>query len=219
MLDRGHPLRPAPRERRLLMRLCLLAFWGGLLLLLSSRPAEAAERREPKLLDPVRTTLKATAREVDSFAGRATGSGSSTVAEAAPTARQVATRQVAAPHPRSATGGTRSATTGGTRSVATGAARPTAAPTVKRGAPAVTSPVRRAAPPTGPARSAAKAATRTARLATGHLDRAAGVAGGPLDQVAGVAGGPLCPPVDSRENLVQRCARLPLRGLRPEPER
>ena len=65
MLDRVHPWQPAPRERRLLMRLCLLAFCGGLLLLLSSRPAEAAERREPKLLDPVRTTLKATAREVD----------------------------------------------------------------------------------------------------------------------------------------------------------
>src|SRR5512132_193994 len=41
MLDRVHPLQPAPRERRLLMRLCLLAFCGGLLLLLSSRPAEA----------------------------------------------------------------------------------------------------------------------------------------------------------------------------------
>lgn len=73
---------PVPSGRRLLVRLCLFAFCGGLLLLLSSRPAEAAERREPGLLGPVRTTLTATAREVDSFAGRATGSRSSTVDQA-----------------------------------------------------------------------------------------------------------------------------------------
>ena len=77
MLDRVHPLQPARRRRRLMVRLCLFAFCGGLLLLLSSRPADATERREPRLLDPVSTTLKATAREVDSFAGRATGSGTS----------------------------------------------------------------------------------------------------------------------------------------------
>src|SRR5215218_1154357 len=82
MVDRGHVREPAPTRRRLVVRLALFAFCGGLLLLLSSRPAEAAERREPGLLDPVRTTLKATAREVDSFAGRATGSRSSTVGQA-----------------------------------------------------------------------------------------------------------------------------------------
>ena len=108
MLDRVHSLQPAPRERRLLMRLCLFAFCGGLLLLLSSRPAEAAERREPGLLGPVGTTLKATAREVDSFAGRATGSGTSTVAKATNAARQVAT-----PHPRPARIGEWPATTRG----------------------------------------------------------------------------------------------------------
>jgi hypothetical protein len=82
-LERVQLAQPAPGGCRLLVRLCLLACCGGLLLLLSSRPAEAAERREPGLLDPVRTTLKATAREVDSFAGRATGSGSSTVGQVA----------------------------------------------------------------------------------------------------------------------------------------
>jgi hypothetical protein len=91
---------PVPSGRRLLLRLCLLAFFGGLLLLLSSRPAEAAERREPGLLDPVSTTLKATAREDDSFAGRATGSRSSTVGQVADAARHVV-----APQPRPAAGG------------------------------------------------------------------------------------------------------------------
>jgi hypothetical protein len=81
-VDRVLHREPAPFERRLVVRLALFAFCGGLLLLLSARPAEAAERREPGLLDPVRTTLKATAREVDSFAGRATGSGSSTAESA-----------------------------------------------------------------------------------------------------------------------------------------
>jgi len=81
-VDRVHLREPALRGRRLVVRLALFAFCGGLLLLLSSRPAEAAERREPGLLDPVRTTLKATAREVDSFAGRATGSGASTAGSA-----------------------------------------------------------------------------------------------------------------------------------------
>jgi hypothetical protein len=84
----------------------LFAFCAGLLLLLSSRPADAAERREPRLLDPVGTTLKATAREVDSFAGRATGSGSSTVARTADAARQAVAppprgRPPARPVPRS----------------------------------------------------------------------------------------------------------------------
>jgi hypothetical protein len=50
MVDPVQVARPAPGRRRLLARLCLFAFFGGLLLLLSSRPAEAAERREPGLL-------------------------------------------------------------------------------------------------------------------------------------------------------------------------
>jgi hypothetical protein len=52
MVDLVQLARPAPNRRRLLVRLALFAFCGGLLLLLSSRPAEAAERREPGLLDP-----------------------------------------------------------------------------------------------------------------------------------------------------------------------
>jgi hypothetical protein len=138
MLDRVQLPQSAPGRRRLLVRLCLFAFCGGLLLLLSSRPAEAAERREPGLLDPVRTTLKATAREVDSLAGRATGSGSSKVGGVPD-----APRQPVAPRPRPASGAVRSvvATTG------------------KRGAPAVTSPVRRAAPPTRVAKPVASAAS------------------------------------------------------------
>jgi hypothetical protein len=126
-LDRVQQMQPTARGRRLLVRLGLLAFCAGLLLLLSSRPADAAERREPQLLDPVGTTLKATAREVDSFAGRATGSGAFTVARTVDAARQVV-----APPARPAPG----------------AARPPVTSTVKRGGPAVTSPVRRVAPPT-----------------------------------------------------------------------
>jgi hypothetical protein len=162
---------PAPRGRRLLVRLCLLACCGGLLLLLSSRPAEAAERREPGLLDPVRTTLKATAREVDSFAGRATGSGSSTVGRVADAARQAV-----APHPRTA-----------------GAARPATPPTVQRGAPAVPSPVRRAAPPTHPTvRRVARAAAPGAGSPKGVLAPVAGLTGPVLRPL-----GPALAPVGS----------------------
>jgi hypothetical protein len=236
MLDRVHPLQPAPRERRLLMRLCLFAFCGGLLLLLSSRPAEAAERREPGLLGPVGTTLKATAREVDSFAGRATGSRSSTVAKATNAARQVT-----APPPRPATG----------------AARPAAAPTVKRGAPAVTSrsagPRPRPVPPPRPPgpqpvrrrhhqagdrgrllRAGRQAGhphrhphhrppgsgRRRRRRAPGPGRRGHRWASGPGHRGHRWALGPvaedrLCPPVDSPGNLTQRCATLPLRGPQP----
>jgi len=183
MLDRAHLSQPAPRGRRLLMRLCLFAFCGGLLLLLSTRPADAAERREPGLLDPVGTTLKATAREVDSFAGRATGSGSSTVAKVAHAARQVAP-----PPPRPAPG----------------VARP-APSTVKRGAPAVPSPVHRPAPsphpttPTRPTTSAPRTATRSAsatikrvtRTSTDPVERAGEVTGGPLGRTGEVTTGPL----------------------------
>jgi hypothetical protein len=49
MVDPVQVAQSAPNRRRLLARLCLLAFCGGLLLLLTSRPAEAAERREPGL--------------------------------------------------------------------------------------------------------------------------------------------------------------------------
>jgi hypothetical protein len=137
----------------------------------------------------VGTTLKATAREVDSFAGRATGSRSSTVAKATNAADQVT-----APPPRPATG----------------AAPPAAAPTVKRGAPAVTSPVRRAAPSTRPA--TARPLGRVAGVAGGLPGRGAELSAGPLGPVAGDR---LCPPVDSPGNLTQRCATLPLRGAQP----
>jgi hypothetical protein len=76
-VDQEHRAQPAPPGRRLLVRRGLLAFRSGLLLRLPSRPA-GAERL--KLLDPVSTTFKATAKNVDSVAGRATGSRSSTVA-------------------------------------------------------------------------------------------------------------------------------------------
>ena len=180
-MERGQLAQPVPSGRRLLLRLCLLAFCGGLLLLLSSRPAEAVERREPGLLDPVRTTLKATAREVDSFAGRATGSGSSTVGQVADAARQVV-----APQPRPAAGAARSAVT----------------PTVKRGAPAVTSPVRRAAPPTTsprrPTRSTATPATPATRTLTSPVARVAKLtdelgAGSLLAPVVGLSGPVLRP--------------------------
>jgi hypothetical protein len=213
MVDRVHLARPAPGGRRLLVRLCLFAFCGGLLLLLSSRPADAAERREPGLLDPVGTTLKATAREVDSLAGRATGSRSSAVGGVADAARKAL-----APPPRPSAG----------------VARPAPVPAVRRGAPVVTSPVRRAAPPTRPAAPASRAATRAraaaeaatepatkalaapldraakpaaevakvaggpvARVAGGPLDRVARVAGGPAGRVAEVVAGPVLRPVGS----------------------
>jgi DNA polymerase III subunit gamma/tau len=172
MVEQVQPVQPVPSGRRLLVRLCLFAFCGGLLLLLSSRPAEAAERREPGLLDPVSTTLEATAREV-LLAGRATGSGASTVGKAAGAARPAV-----APQPRPATG----------------AARP-AAPAVKRGTPAVTSPFRRVAPPTRPATTALRTAARSTGAAakpvpgtlTGPLDRVAKVTAGPVARVAEVA--------------------------------
>jgi hypothetical protein len=96
-LDRVQQVEQTAPGRRLLVRLGLFAFCVGLLLLRSSRPAEAPARREPQLLGPVDTTLKATAREVDSCAGRAAGSGSSTVAGTVDAARQVV-----APPPRPA---------------------------------------------------------------------------------------------------------------------
>jgi hypothetical protein len=164
MVDRVQTAQPAPSRRRLLVRLCLFAFCGGLLLLLTSRPAEAAERREPGLLDPVRTTLKATAREVQ-LAGRATGSGASTAAKAAGQASQAV-----APQSRPATS----------------AARP-ATPAVRRGASAVTSPVRRAAPQTRPATTA----SRTAARSTGPVGRVSKLTAGPLGRVAKVTAGPV----------------------------
>jgi hypothetical protein len=161
-VDRVHLAQPAPRGRRLLVRLVLFAFCGGLLLLLSSRPADAAERQGLGLPDPVGATSKATTR-VDDLARRATGSGTSSVAAAAD-----AVRRTVAPPSRPAAS----------------AVRATAAPAAKRGAPAVTSPVRRVAPPTSqvtravrtvtrPLGGAAEPATRTAR---GTLDRAPGPA-------------------------------------------
>jgi hypothetical protein len=160
-LDRVQQVQPTARGRRLLVRLGLLAFCAGLLLLLSSRPADAAERREPQLLDPVGTTLKATAREVDSFAGRATGSGAFTVARTVDAARQVV-----APPPRPAPD----------------AARPPVTSTVKRGGPAVTSPVRRVAPPTSQLTPPTRPAARVAKPTATPAQRVAGVRGcAPVD--------------------------------------
>jgi hypothetical protein len=182
-VDRVQQTEPTPAGRRLLLRLCLLALFGGLLLLLSSRPADGAERQELGLLDPVGTTSKATAKEVGSLAGRATGSGLSTVA----TATSVL-RQPVAPQPRPAVE----------------AARATARSTAKRGAPAVTSPVRRVAPPTSPGVSVRRAAARPAGQAakavpgttTGPLARVANVTAAPVGRVAEVAA-PVTRPVGS----------------------
>src|SRR5215213_5724812 len=167
MVDRVELAQPAPNRRRLVVRLALFAFCGGLLLLLSSRPAEAAERREPGLLDPVSATLEATAREVQ-LAGRATGSWTSTVGKAADAARQAV-----APHPRPTPS----------------AARPPATRPVRRGAPAVTSPVRRVAPPTRSATSKASSGPvgRVAKLTSGPVGRVAKVA----STVTGRASGPV----------------------------
>lgn len=172
-MDRVQLAKPAPVGRRLVVRLALFAFCGGLLLLLSSRPAEAAERREPGLLDPVSATLEATAREVQ-LAGRATGSGTSTVGKVADAARQAV-----APHPRPTPS----------------AARPPATPPVKRGAPAVTSPVRRVAPPTHPATSKASSGPvgRVAKITSGPVGRVAKVASPVTEIVLPVAGGVVRP--------------------------
>ena len=167
-MDRVQQTEPTPAGRRLLLRLCLLALFGGLLLLLSSRPADGAERQELGLLDPVGTTSKATAKEVGSLAGRAAGSGLSTVA----TATSVL-RQPVAPQPQPAVD----------------AARATARSTAKRGAPAVTSPVRRVAPPTSPGVSARRAAARPAGQAAKAVP---GTTTSPLARVANVtAAGPV----------------------------
>jgi hypothetical protein len=186
-VDRVLHREPAPFGRRLVVRLALFAFCGGLLLLLSSRPAEAAERREPGLLDPVRTTLKATAREVDSSAGRATGSGASTAGQVADAARQTVV-----PRPRPAAAAVRSAIDSA----------------VKRGAPAVPSPDRQAAPPTRPAtppirpltRPVATPVARVAKLTAPVAEAAAPIlapVGSALDPVGSVlapVAGPV-PPV------------------------
>ncbi|HTE70521.1 MAG TPA: hypothetical protein VK942_17475 [Actinomycetes bacterium] len=113
------------------------------------------------------TTSKATAKEVGSLAGRATGSGLSTVA----TATSVL-RQPVAPQPRPAVE----------------AARATARSTAKRGAPAVTSPVRRVAPPTSPGVSARRAAARPAGQAAKAVP---GTTTGPLARVANVTAAPV----------------------------
>jgi hypothetical protein len=55
-LDRVQQVAPTARGRRLLVRLGLFAFCAGLLLFLSSRPADAAERREPQLLSLIHNT-------------------------------------------------------------------------------------------------------------------------------------------------------------------
>jgi hypothetical protein len=201
-VDRVHLRESAPFGRRLVVRLALFAFCGGLLLLLSSRPAEAAERREPGLLDPVRTTLKATAREVDSFAGRATGSGASTVGQVADAARQRV-----APPPRPATG------VGGF----------SAGSAATRGAPAGPSPVRRAAPPARPAIPAAKPVTHlTARVARVTAPVTAPVADltAPVAQVAapvlapvGAVLAPVGGPVAGLVAPVVTRGLLPLPGL------
>ena len=161
-MDRVLHREPAPFGRRLVVRLALFAFCGGLLLLLSSRPAEAAERREPGLLDPVRTTLKATAREVDSFAGRATGSGASTAGQVADAARRAVAQRT---RPAAAADGS-----------AAGSA-------VKRGAPAVPSPVRRSAPPTGPATPASRPVDAVTKPGTGTLERAGTLTAKPVSRV------------------------------------
>ena len=191
-MDRVQLAQPAPNRRRLLVRLALLAFCGGLLLLLSSRPAEAAERREPGLLDPVSATLKATAREVQ-LAGRATGSGTSTVGKAADAARQAV-----APHPRPTPS----------------AARPPATPPVKRGAPAVTSPVRRVAPPTPrptPAKPLTAPLSRVGKVATGPVGRVAEVA----SPVTGPATGPVARIAEAGGHLLGPVARVaaPVAGV------
>ena len=133
-MDRVHQIEPTPAGRRLLVRLGLLAFCAGLLLLLSSRPANAAERGQLGLLDPVGTTSKAAAKEVGSLAGRAPGSGSSTVAAGA-------VRHAVAPQPRPATRAVRAAARPTANRVA-----PATTSRVRRVEPAVTSGVRRVAP-------------------------------------------------------------------------
>jgi hypothetical protein len=208
-LDRVQQVEPTARGRRLLVRLGLFAFCAGLLLLLSSRPADAAERREPQLLDPVGTTLKATAREVDSFAGRATGSGAFTVARTVDAARQVV-----APPPRPGPG----------------AARPPVTSTVKRGGPAVTSPVRRVAPPTSQLTPPTRPAARVAKATATPVQRVARVVSpvtapvvGPLRPVLEQVGGALAPvgsalapitgPVGGLAGPVLPGGLLPLPGL------
>jgi hypothetical protein len=177
VVDKAHHAGQAPTRRLLLVRVLVLLAGGVLLVLLSSRPAGAAERQRPGLLDPVGGTLTAATEPVGSLARGAVGTVSSTGGPTAGVAR---------------------------RSVATlrrPAARPAVGPTtparavraIRRGAPAATSPDRRTAPPTQRiARPQRHAGSPTDGLA-GPLRRALAPVSGPLAGSLAPAGGALTP--------------------------
>jgi hypothetical protein len=136
--------------RLLLVRLLLLLLGGVLLVLLSSRPAGAAERQRSGPLDPVGGTLAAATEPVGSLARGAAGTVSSTVGRTAGVARRSVASQ-RRPAARPAVGSTAPARAAGA---------------LRRGASAITSPVRRTAPPTG---SVTRPLRRATAIATNRL--------------------------------------------------
>jgi len=149
-----------------------------LLVLLSSRPAGAAERQGSGFLDPVGGTLAAATEPVGSLARGAAGTVSSTGGRTAGVARR-SVASLRRPAARPAVGST----------VPARAVR-----AIRRGAPAATSPVRRTAPPTQriarPLRRAA--GSPTAGLA-GSLRWALAPVGAPLAGALAPVGGALGP--------------------------
>jgi hypothetical protein len=176
-VEQAHHAGQAPDRRLLLVRLLLLLLGGVLFVLLSSRPAGAAERQRSGLLDPVGGTLAAATEPVGSLARGAAGTVSSTVGRTAGVAR----RSVASPRRPAA------------RPAVGSTAPARAAGALKRGAPAITSPVRRTAPPTRnvthPLRRAAGGPTN--ELAGAPVTRRLGGAVAPAAGALGPAAGPL----------------------------
>jgi hypothetical protein len=187
----------APAGRRLLVGLLPVLLGGVLLVLMSSRPADAAERRGAGHDDPVGGTLAAATEPVGSLARGAAGTVPSTVGRTAGVARRTVA-PARRPAARSAVGSTAPARGP--------AARPRggtagATPASPLGATAAASPSRKAARASRPAGQAAGASVGcSAPGRASSLDRAlALVAGaGMLDAVLGpLAGmvGPLPPGV------------------------
>jgi len=192
-VEKAHHVGQAPTRRLLLVRLLLLLVGGVLFVLLSSRPAGAAERQGSGFLDPVGGTLAAATEPVGSLARGAAGTVSSTGGRTAGVARR-SVASLRRPAARPAVGST----------VPARAVR-----AIRRGAPAATSPVRRTAPPTQriarPLRRAA--GSPTAGLA-GSLRQALAPVSAPLAGALAQVGGTLPPVGGALDPLVGPLGRV-----------
>jgi len=190
-VEKAHHVGQAPTRRLLLVRLLLLLVGGVLFVLLSSRPAGAAERQGSGFLDPVGGTLAAATEPVGSLARGAAGTVSSTGDRTAGVAR----RSVASPRRPAA------------RPAVGSTAPARAVRATRRGAPAATSPVGRTAPPTQRiARPPRRAAGSPTNGLAGPLRRALAPLGAPV----GGALAPLAAPLGRRVGGVLPGGLLPV---------